>query len=79
MISCFFIFIIIFMCLGVFGEVEIKKLFWPTFISLIPKNIYDVYHHIFTITSYGLILTIIYPFILLMIAIIRKKKGTEMF
>jgi spore germination protein len=141
-ISCFIIFITIFMCLGVFGEEEMKRLFWPTLIlgrivqipsqvlaridsilvmswifavfttlmsyyyvivrgiaelfhfprhrfiafasvvvtfiiSLIPKNIYDVYHYIFTITRYGLILTIIYPFILLVIAIIRKKKGTE--
>lgn len=46
------------------------------FVALIPEDIYELYDFILSFTLAGLLLVIVYPVILLMVAKIRKKKGS---
>ncbi|WP_071394075.1 GerAB/ArcD/ProY family transporter [Bacillus tuaregi] len=45
------------------------------FIALLPQNIYQMYNYILHVTRYGIVITIMYPILLLFIAFLRKKGG----
>ncbi|THE13000.1 spore gernimation protein [Bacillus timonensis] len=46
-------------------------------IAIFPRNIFQMYDQILLVTLYGLLLTIVYPVILLGIAKVRKKGGVS--
>jgi spore germination protein len=43
-------------------------------IAMIPQNVLHMYKIIQIVGRWGLVITVIYPFILLVIALLRKKK-----
>jgi spore germination protein len=43
-------------------------------IAMLPQNVLQLYQIIETVGSWGLVITVAYPFVLLVVAIIRKKK-----
>lgn len=45
-------------------------------VALYPKNVIQLYDFIRTIGLYGLFITMLYPILLLLVALIRKKKGS---
>ncbi|MEJ8546425.1 endospore germination permease [Brevibacillus borstelensis] len=47
-------------------------------LAMLPQNVLDTYRFILTIGLYGLIITIAYPAVLLIIAILRKKREDQL-
>ncbi len=44
-------------------------------IAMLPEDIYEMYNYILKMTLFGIVLTIVYPVLLLLLAMIRKKGG----
>jgi spore germination protein len=43
-------------------------------IAMLPQNILQMYRILEIMSRWGLLITVVYPFILLVVALIRKKK-----
>lgn len=46
-------------------------------LAMLPQNVLDTYRYILKIGSYGLLITLVYPAVLLIIAILRKKREDQ--